>query len=223
LQGAEGNFVIDEGMLPKLKAILEALTYGVPQVHVIQAKTEALLEELFTRTGSGTLIEKEPFLVCDYPAQPEQLADILQLREECSAYTTPSGVPLLKPMSDKEVERVLPTTLVLRHREFLVGTVFFSEVSGSPDTALIGGFAVGDNHQESGYGRLLLESVLQQVAEAGFKKAISITAAKPAQYIFSQYGQEASSDWPSVVSAAKVRYGSDQDMVSLYSFSMSSF
>ncbi|MDP7069305.1 MAG: hypothetical protein QF815_02155, partial [Candidatus Peribacteraceae bacterium] len=72
MTNAAGNFVIDEGMLPKVKAILEALTYGVPQVHVVQAKAKALLEELFTRTGSGTLIEKEPFLELHYPAKEDQ-------------------------------------------------------------------------------------------------------------------------------------------------------
>ncbi len=170
MKDADGNFVVDEGMLPKIKAIHEALTYGVPQVHVVQAKAEALLGELFTRTGSGTLIEKDPFLILDYPARNEHLDDIVQLRKECSEATTPSGVPLLKQLGAERIKKLLPTTLVLRHRDLLVGTLYFDKVRDRSDTALIGGFAVGENYQDSGYGQILLEGALEQIAGACSKQ-----------------------------------------------------
>ncbi len=221
LQNAEGKFVIDEGMLPKLKAILEALTYGVPQVHVVQATTEALLEELFTRTGSGTLIEKEPFLMLDHPAQTKHLPDILELRNECSSATTPLGVSFLKPLSASEIERLLPTTVALRHREILVGTAYYNALQDDPKTAVIGGFAVGENHQGSGYGHILLTSLLAQVVAAEFKQVISITASDRVKALYDQYGQQ-SRDFSDVLNAAKKRYGADQNSVSLYSFDLSS-
>lgn len=215
---ANGEFVIGEGMLPKLKAIAEALTYGVPQVHVVQAQTKAMLEELFTRTGSGTLIEKEPFLMLDFPAQKEYLADILQIREECSQAKTPSGIPLLKPLLAEEVTRLLPTTLALRHRKMLVGTIYFNPLPGHPDTAVIGGFAVGENHQNSGYGRVLLENALEQIGGAGFKKAVSITPSDAVKSLFQQYGVDASDKFPELLSEAKKRYGNDEHLVRLFSF-----
>ncbi|MDD5026759.1 MAG: GNAT family N-acetyltransferase [Candidatus Peribacteraceae bacterium] len=221
LQNAEGQFVIDEGMLPKLKAILEALTYGVPQVHVVRAKTTALLEELFTRTGSGTLIEKEPFLLLDFPAGTEQLHEISALRAECSEAKTPTGVPFLKPLNLREINRLLPTTLALRQRNLLVGVVYFDALKNDPETAMIGGFAVGENHQNSGYGRMLLENVLERIQEAGFKHAVSITAADPVKALYAQYGSATSKDWGDLLRTAKKRYGTDQHLVDMYSFDIS--
>lgn len=48
---------IDAGMLPKVEAIKDALTAGVPRVHVISdRKPHALLIEVFTNAGCGTLV-----------------------------------------------------------------------------------------------------------------------------------------------------------------------
>lgn len=215
---AQDNFVVGEEMLPTVESIYEALAYGVPQVHVVQAKSGALLEELFTRTGSGTLIEREPFLELDFPARPEQLPEIIELRRECSRAATPTGVPLLKPLANDELERLLPSTLVLRQRDLIVGTVYFRTALGHEDTAVIGGFAVGENHQDSGYGRMLLESALEQIHENGFRRAISITASESVKHLYEQYAQDASADWPDVLSRARPRYGADASLVAVYEF-----
>jgi acetylglutamate kinase/N-acetylglutamate synthase-like GNAT family acetyltransferase len=215
---AQDNFVVGEDMLPIVESVYEALAYGVPQVHVVQAKSGALLEELFTRTGSGTLIEREPFLELDFPARPQQLPEIVELRRECSRAATPSGVPLLKPLSTEELERLLPTTLVLRQRDLIVGTVYFRPALGHEDTAVIGGFAVGENHQDSGYGRLLLESALEQIQEAGYTRAISLTAAEPVKHLYEQYAREASDEWQDVLERAQPRYGADRGLLAVYEF-----
>jgi len=48
---------IAEGMLPKAAAIEQALTGGVPRVHVISSElTDSLLLEVFTNEGTGTLV-----------------------------------------------------------------------------------------------------------------------------------------------------------------------
>ncbi|ODS42629.1 MAG: acetylglutamate kinase [Candidatus Altiarchaeales archaeon IMC4] len=47
------------GMIPKLKAIKQALDGGVKRAHIIKAKKHAILEEVFTSTGAGTMITKE--------------------------------------------------------------------------------------------------------------------------------------------------------------------
>lgn len=48
------------GMRPKLGAIRRALAGGVPRVHVVDGRrTGALLEEVFTTAGSGTLVVTE--------------------------------------------------------------------------------------------------------------------------------------------------------------------
>ncbi len=48
--------VVKDGMLTKAKTILQALNRGIDNVHIISAKKEhALIEELFTEKGIGTI------------------------------------------------------------------------------------------------------------------------------------------------------------------------
>ena len=56
------------GMRPKVAAIRRALDGGVPRVHVVDGRAGgALLEEVFTTDGSGTLVVTE---ADDMPAEP---------------------------------------------------------------------------------------------------------------------------------------------------------
>ncbi len=49
--------VIQEGMIPKVKACVEALRHGVKKAHIIDAAVpHAMLLEIFTKTGVGTEI-----------------------------------------------------------------------------------------------------------------------------------------------------------------------
>jgi acetylglutamate kinase len=53
----ESRGVVSGGMLPKAKAIVRALEGGVPRVHLVPfATADALLVELFTNEGIGTLV-----------------------------------------------------------------------------------------------------------------------------------------------------------------------
>lgn len=217
-QYPDGRFVVDGGMLPKLQAIFSALMCGVPQVHVVQA--DMLLQELLTRTGAGTLIEKDPVVQLDFPAGAHLLPHIIQLRAECSAAKTPSGTPFLRPLTDEELQRLLPTTLVLRQRGVPVGTAFFRALDQDPATAVLGGFAVGEDHQGSGYGHVLMRTLLDQVGAASFRQAIGITASLAMQGLFEKYGR-ISDEFPTVLSGARERYGLDQHLVKLYVFDLS--
>ena len=51
---------VDAGMIPKLEACIRAVEDGVPQAHVIDGReAHALLLEVFTSEGIGTLIEED--------------------------------------------------------------------------------------------------------------------------------------------------------------------
>ncbi len=51
---------VDSGMIPKLEACIRAVESGVPQAHVIDGRQpHALLLEVFTSEGIGTLIEED--------------------------------------------------------------------------------------------------------------------------------------------------------------------
>jgi acetylglutamate kinase len=58
-QGLIENNIIQQGMIPKVKACIDALTHGVKKTHIIDARTpHALLLEIFTDQGIGTEIIK---------------------------------------------------------------------------------------------------------------------------------------------------------------------
>lgn len=50
---------VSGGMLPKLRACVNALESGVHSAHIIKASKHALLEEILTREGTGTMITRE--------------------------------------------------------------------------------------------------------------------------------------------------------------------
>lgn len=57
VQGLIADGTIHGGMLPKIRHALEAVEAGVPSAHIIDGRVEhAVLLEIFTRTGIGTLI-----------------------------------------------------------------------------------------------------------------------------------------------------------------------
>jgi acetylglutamate kinase len=61
LAALESAGALKDGMLPKARAISHALTGGVRAVHLISGIIpDALLEEVFTNEGSGTMIEAAP-------------------------------------------------------------------------------------------------------------------------------------------------------------------
>jgi len=47
---------VSGGMTPKLKSCILALEGGVPRSHIIKASRHALLEEVLTKDGTGTMI-----------------------------------------------------------------------------------------------------------------------------------------------------------------------
>jgi acetylglutamate kinase len=50
---------VSGGMVPKLENCLDALSRGIPKAHIINGKVKnALLTELFTNEGCGTMISE---------------------------------------------------------------------------------------------------------------------------------------------------------------------
>jgi acetylglutamate kinase len=56
-----GSGSVSAGMLPKLRSCIEAIDAGVERVHILDGRMQhALLLEIFTPEGIGTMITKEP-------------------------------------------------------------------------------------------------------------------------------------------------------------------
>lgn len=68
LAGLEATGALRGGMRPKVAAVRRAIEGGVPRVHVVDGRRpRAVLEEVFTTDGSGTLIVAE---ADEAPAEP---------------------------------------------------------------------------------------------------------------------------------------------------------
>jgi acetylglutamate kinase len=73
LEALEAEGALQDGMRVKAAAIRQALQGGVPRVHVVSGSDpDALLRELYTTQGAGTLVTLEPEQA---PVAPEALAE----------------------------------------------------------------------------------------------------------------------------------------------------
>jgi len=59
--GPRQRAVLSEGMIPKMRACLSAVSAGVPQAHVLDGRLpHAVLLEIFTDSGIGTMVVPDP-------------------------------------------------------------------------------------------------------------------------------------------------------------------
>lgn len=231
-QDSSGKFIIDAGMLPKLEMAMRAVAGKVQQVHLVPA-VQGIMDEVLRRTGSvyGTLIEYHQSIAIRN-AKEGDAQEIFALMEECSTgnYATPNGTPYLKPATREEIQADLSGTIVLKHRDIVVGTMNGLPLPGHARTAKIGRFAVGENHQDSQYGRELLDQILARIADAQsdgnyrYDEAISITAAPGPQHLFEQYGTvDREGKYATELARVKERYGTDGELVRLFIFDLKKY
>lgn len=181
----DGSPLVAPELVPKVHAAIRAVAGGVPQVHIVSYGR--LLEEVLTRTGVGTMIERLQSHHVEY-ARPKDLQEIERLHQESLRFTTPKGTPYVKPLDLAELERLLPWTLLLTHRGVLIGKVHGQEVPGAPGALYLGGFIVGENHQDSQQGQLLLSEALERFRQRGYRQLAAITASPRAKRAFLRVG-----------------------------------
>jgi acetylglutamate kinase/predicted GNAT family N-acyltransferase len=189
-QDNSGEFIVSDAVLPKVHASIRAVAGGVTQVHLVSYSR--LLDEILTRTGVGTMIERRQSHHVDY-ARAEDLDEIQRLHVESQRYRSPRGTPYVKPLDRAELKRLLPGTLLLRHRGVMIGKLHTAPVSGEQDTLQIGGFVIAENHQDSQQGQLLLSEALARLREQGSSRAVALTASRRAQRLFQRLGGTAAS------------------------------
>ncbi len=182
---ARGDPLLPHAMLPKVHASIRAVAGGVRQVHIVSYAR--MLEEILTRTGVGTMIERQQSHHVDY-ARPEDLDEIQRLHQESQRYQTPCGTPLVKPLDREALRRLLPCTLVLSHRDVLIGKLHVIQLKETPRAVMISGFVIGENHQDSQHGQLLLNETLDRLRGKGLSTAVAITASNHAKRLFQRSG-----------------------------------
>ncbi len=216
---ADGNYVLTGAVLPKVHASIRAVGGDVSQVHIVSYAR--LLDEILTRTGVGTMIERQQSHRVDY-ARDKDLDEIERLHGESQRYTTEHGTPYIKPLGRADLVRMLPQTLLLEHRGVIVGKLHATEIPDSPETMLIGGLVIGENHQDSQHGRLLLGEALGRFRERGYTRAAAVTASDRAKRLFARSGAapRARGPWQSeFLEKTQGRYHPDErDEVQLFDF-----
>jgi len=206
---AHGRCVLSGAIVPKVHASIRAVAGGVSQVHIVSYAH--LLDEILTRTGVGTMIERHQSHHVDY-AHPEDLDEVERLHAESQRYATARGTPCVKPRSREELRRLLAQTLLLRHRQVTLGKLHATELPLAADTLLIGGFVIAENHQDSQQGQLLLSEALSRFRQQGYARAAAITASRRAKRLFERNGQVAADGpWQARLLAESLeRYDSDE-------------
>lgn len=189
----DGRLILSGTIVPKVHAALRAVAGGVAQVHIVSYAR--LLDEILTRTGVGTMIERHQTHQVDY-AQSTDLDAVEQLYLEAQRFTTRCGTPYVKPRSRAELERLLPSTLLLEHRDVIIGMLHATEVPDAEGALLIGGFVIAENHQDSQHGQLLLCEALSRFREQGYMEAAAITASDRAKRLFDRNGGRPEPDRP---------------------------
>jgi N-acetylglutamate synthase-like GNAT family acetyltransferase len=123
----------------------------------------------------------------DY-ARHDDLDEIERLHTESQQFRSDLGTPFVAPLSRDELARLLPQTLLLQHREVIVGKLHTTPIPGEAQALQIGGFVIAENHQDSQQGQLLLTEAFARLREQGFARAIALSASPRAQILFRRMG-----------------------------------
>ena len=151
-----------------LPEAVRACEGGVKRVHLISGHIDdALLLELFTHKGVGTLITPDPIETLR-PARPEDIGGILQLIEPLEA----EGILVKRNRNllESEVSRFL----VLEHDHVLIGCVALYPF---PDerAAELAGLAIRPDFRNHGAGERLLHEVEARARRMKLKKLVVLT------------------------------------------------
>jgi len=184
-QDGDGEFVVSGHVRPKVHASVRAVAGGVSQVHLVSYVR--LLDEILTRTGVGTMIECRQSHHVDY-ARPDDLDEIERLHVESQQFRSQCGTPYVAPLARADLARLLPRTLLLQHRDIIIGKLHTVPVPGDPGALQIGGFVIAENHQDSQQGQLLLTEAFARLREQGCSRAVAISASQRAQGLFRRLG-----------------------------------
>lgn len=151
-----------------LKIAVRATEIGVRRVHILDWQRDgAVLQELFTRDGVGTLISSEPYDTIR-PANVEDIPGILQIIEILEE----AGVLVKRPRDLFEIE--INRFLVTVRDQVIIGcaAIYPYEKEGMAELACL---AMDSEYQGSGSGEQLLNAAQQQAKDMGINKLFVLT------------------------------------------------
>jgi amino-acid N-acetyltransferase len=152
-----------------LDAAAQASRRGVARVHFVDgSRRGALIRELFSRSGSGVLVTRDPSSIVQ-PIDPAELSELVALISRWE----PEGA--LAPRSRELIEANLESFRVLKAdgRIAACGALRFD--AEDADEALIESVAVHAGMQREGYGQAMLRALERESRERGATRAWVLT------------------------------------------------
>ena len=159
---------LDAGLRRHLTAAVRACRNGVARAHLIEhAQDGALLQELFTRDGRGTLVSREPFETLR-PAALDDVGGILEL----IAPLETQGV--LTRRTRERLEMDIGDYVVIERDGMVAGCAAFHEYA-SDQAGELACLAVHPEYRGAKRGVRLLEDVERRARTAGCTRLFALT------------------------------------------------
>lgn len=150
-----------------LPCAIRASRHGVGRVHLIGYETDgALLQELFTHDGVGTVITRES-LENIREARPDDIGSLIALIEPMEE----DGILVHRPR--ELLEREIDRFSVMEHDGIMVGcAALYCHSKSEGELACL---AVNPDHREWGYGEQLLKRIEKRAKQAGIQRLFVLT------------------------------------------------
>ncbi|KAB2921203.1 MAG: amino-acid N-acetyltransferase [Dechloromonas sp.] len=150
-----------------LPCSVRATRAGVGRVHLISFEQDgALLRELFTHDGVGTVVTRES-LENIREAKPDDIAALIALIEPMEE----EGILVHRPR--ELLEREIEQFSIMLHDGIIVGCAAL--YPHSEDEAELACLAVSHEHREWGYGEQLMKRIEKRARKAGIKRLFVLT------------------------------------------------
>ena len=150
-----------------LPCAVRASRVGVGRVHLISFEQDgALLRELFTHDGVGTVVTRES-LENIREAKPDDIAALIALIEPMEQ----DGILVHRPR--ELLEREIDHFSIMLHDGIIVGCAAL--YPHSEEEAELACLAVGPEHREWGYGEQLMKRIEKRARKTGIKRLFVLT------------------------------------------------
>lgn len=151
-----------------LNAAIQSCERGVERVHLVNRHQDgALLLELFTRDGSGTLISSAAFETLR-PATLNDIGGILELIKPLEQQGT------LVKRSREKLEMEINDYIVIERDGLIIGCTAFHLLKNH-DVGVMACLAVHTDYQKGGRGHRLFEYLLDKARQQSLKKLFVLT------------------------------------------------
>lgn len=177
-----GRFAADSVERDLLQSSVAACRAGVERVHLIDRERDgAILTELFTRDGIGTLVTNAPF----DQIRAAQVADVAGIVDLIRPLETEG---LLVPRTESQIEQDVGRFLVVERENTVVACGALYPVADS-DCAEIACIAVHGDYRGSEFGELLVSELETRARRQGITQTFVLTTR--ASHWFAERGYEA--------------------------------